>query len=852
MTDEKYYSLEVDAAFHKLSTSINGLSASEAKERLETFGYNSLEEAKGAHPLLIFLKQFQNPLIYILMAAGGITLFLADYIDAVVIISVVFVNAVIGVVQEYKAEKSIKKLASMITPKSRILRDGQEVEVSSNEIVPGDIAILTSGMKVPADVRLFTVNELKIDESALTGESVPVEKQVEKIVGANILPGDQRNMAFAGTTVSTGRGRGVVINTGYQTELGKISTEMKQAEGVKTPLLDRIERLSRKIGVIVILISAIVIFFGIYIGENITEMLYNAVALAVGVIPEGLPAIVSITLAVGVNRMARQRAIIRKLPAVETLGSATVIASDKTGTLTKNEMTVNRIYTIERVYEVTGIGYYPEGSFLTGGKEVEGRDVSLDLTLKIGMLCNETKVYREAESWRVDGDPTEGALLISGMKRGYDPEKITGEYPLLDAVPFESERGYMATLHDHKGEKLVFVKGAPEKIFDMFKSACHINGEIEACFSDHLLKEARILASEGLRVLAMAYKKVPSTTVEITHKDVEKGGLIFAGYQAMIDPPRPEAIEAVQQARKSGIRIIMITGDYATTARAIAEKMGIVDKGSDVLTGREIEGMTEDDLYRKVRDISVFARVTPQHKLRIVQALQKHGEIVAVTGDGVNDAPALKTAQIGVAMGATGTDVAKDASDMILTDDNFASIYRAVVEGRTVFDNIRKVTLFLIAPAIGLVMTVLAGLALKLPFPFHPIQLLWMNLVTNGLQDVALCFEKGEEGVETRPPRNPSEGILSNLVHRLVFTGVIMAIAVLGIFSWQLNNGATLGQARTIAVSTLICMQFFYAFMSRSEKRTVFSNNLLSNKFLLMTVSGAFIAQLLAIYHPAM
>ncbi|MEM3068436.1 MAG: HAD-IC family P-type ATPase [Nitrososphaerales archaeon] len=852
MSKEEWYQLDVKDVFIRLATREEGLTTSEARARLEKYGHNRLEEDKGPSPMVIFFNQFRNPLIYILFFAGIITLALAHYIDTIVIMSVVALNATIGFVQEYRAEEAMKRLAQMVAPKARVLRDGLEVEVDAGDVVPGDVVVLTSGVRVPADMRLFMVKELKIDESALTGESVPVEKQVERIADENLVPGDQLNLAFMGTVVSTGRGRGVVVETGTRTELGRISEEVKKTEVTKTPLLVRMDHFSKRIGIAIILLGAIVVVYGVALGESIVDMFFTAVALAVGVIPEGLPAVITITLSIGVNRMSKRNTIIRKLPAVETLGSTTVICSDKTGTLTKNEMTVKKVYTPGRLYEVTGTGYDLEGSFLINGSVLSGADLSLDLTLIIGMLCNESKVYLKDDIRKVDGDPTEGALIISAMKRGFDPETLSQEYPTIDIVPFESERGYMATLHEHDGKKIVFVKGAPEKIFVMFKSACHIDGRVEACSHEQLLDVAHSLASEGLRVLAMAYREMPPETQEITHEEIEKGGLIFAGYQAMIDPPRPEAVEAVALAKKAGIRVVMVTGDHPLTARSIAEQIGIVGKEAEVITGREIEEMSDEELYRKVKDVSIFSRVSPHHKFRIVKAFQKHGEIVAVTGDGVNDAPALKAAQIGVAMGISGTDVAKDASDMVLTDDNFASIYSAVKEGRIVFENIRKVTLFLVATGIGLAMTIPATLLLGMPLPFLPTQLLWLNLVTNGLQDVALAFEREEEGVEKIPPRDPKAGVLFGLIPRLVITGIVLMLGTLLIFSWQINSGATLGQARTAALTTMVFFQFFYAFMSRSERRTVFSINPFSNRFLLISIAAAFVAQILAIYHPAL
>jgi len=847
---DAWYRLDVNDVLRRLETRYGGLSSLQARENLEIYGPNRLAESKGVSKLSVLIDQFRNPLIYILLVAGLVTLVLQHYIDTTVIMAVVVLNAAIGFIQEYRAEEAMEKLARMVAAKAVVVRNGEEFEIDAGELVPGDVVVLTSGVRIPADVRLFMVKQLKVDESTLTGESLPVRKQAAAIDGGNLIPGDQLNMVFMGTIVTSGRGRGVVVETGTRTEFGKISVEMKKTEGLKTPLVLKMEAFSKRIGVAILLLGGLMMLVGMAAGYDIIDMFFTAIAMAVSAIPEGLPAVVTITLSIGVNRMAKRNAIIRKLHAVETLGSATVICSDKTGTLTKNEMTVRKVYTVGKFYDVTGTGYDPEGEFTIDGEVGKGADPSLDMTLLIGMLCNESGMYSVAGRWFVKGDPTEGALLVSAFKRGLDHEKAGVEYETLDMVPFESETGYMATLHEHDGKKLMFVKGGPEKIVGMTGSRCYADGRVQKCNREQLLDVATSLASEGLRVLAMAYREMPAGTEDISYEDVERGGLVFAGFQAMLDPPRPEAVKAIRKSKEAGIRVIMLTGDHSLTARAIAEKMGIVDAGADVITGSELEDMSDGELFRRIRDVSVFSRVSPLHKLRIVQTLQRQGEVVAVTGDGVNDATALKAAQIGVAMGVTGTDVTKEASDMVLTDDNFASIYSAVREGRIVFDNIRKVTVFLLATGVGEVMAIMAAFMLGFPLLFLPAQILWLNLVTNGLQDVALAFEREEGEVENRPPRKQDEGILAGNIFRLALTGIVIMVCVLCVFNWQVDSGATLGQARTAALTTMVFIQFFYAFMSKSENRTVFSVNIFSNKYLFASIAAAFIFQMLAIYEP--
>ncbi|GAB4388115.1 MAG: cation-transporting P-type ATPase [Thermodesulfovibrionales bacterium] len=839
----QWYRLPAGEALDRLGATARGLSGEEARERLARFGPNRLAEEERISRLAIALHQFTSPLIYILLIAAAVTFFLHEHIDMGVILAVVVLNAVIGYAQEYKAEESVRALKKLAVPKARVLRDGRDREVNSEDLVPGDVVLLASGVKVPADLRLISALELRADESALTGESVPAEKFTEPIREENLTPGDQRNMAFMGTVIVSGRGRGAVVETGSRTVLGSIAREVKEIGVVKAPLQHKIERFAKVIGLIVLAACAAISFIGVLMGESLRDMFTTAVAAAVATIPEGLPIVVTIAMAIGVSRMAGRNAIVRKLAAVETLGSTTVIGSDKTGTLSKNEMTVRLLFDGRETFEVTGIGYRPEGQFLRDQMPVRASELKrLVDVLRIGLLCNESAVYEEDGEFKVDGDPTEGALIVSAMKAGLSPDLERKRYEQVALIPFESEFGYMAALFHHRGKKLLFVKGAPEKVIEM----CSGVGEAER---REIMAVASNFAREGLRVLAMALKEMPPETGTVGRADA--AGLAFCGLQGMIDPPRPEAIEAVDGCRRAGIRVVMITGDHAVTAQAIARKLGIGGDRPGVLTGREMEGMSDDELFEKVREFSVFARVSPQHKLRIVQQFMRRGEVVAVTGDGVNDAPALKAAHIGVAMGRTGTDVAKEAADIIVADDNFRSIFDAVEQGRIVFDNIRKVTFFLIPTGIAAILSIAGTMAMGLPIPYVPAQLLWINLVTNGLQDVALAFEPGERGIIDRPPRPPGEGIMSRLlIERTVLVSVLISAGVIYTFVDSLQRTGSLDHARTVAVTTMVFFQFFQAWNSRSEQRSVFRMRLLGNPFLFFSMVAAFFAQLAVLYVP--
>lgn len=845
----KWYRLDCEEVLKSLQTSEQGLSEAEVKKRLERYGPNKLPEEKGINRLKIILHQFTSPLIYILIVAAVVTAFLGEYIDTGVIVAVLILNAVIGYFQEYKAETSVRALKSIVVPRAKVVREGKEREILTEHLVPGDIVLLASGMRVPADLRLLKTTELRIEEATLTGESVPVEKKTVAISEENLTPGDQTNMAFMGTVVVNGRAKGIVVETGSKTVLGQIAREVKELSVTQTPLQQKITTFAHFIGFLVLGSALTIAILGFSLGMTFAEIFKIAVAASVAAVPEGLPIVVTITMAIGVSRMAKRNAIIRKLPAVETLGSTTVICSDKTGTLTKNEMTVKAIYDGQHSYEVTGSGYEPKGEILHDWELCDRATLEgLCGVLRIGMLCNESNIYEENGQFKVDGDPTEGALIVSAMKAGLNPGKERAQYQQLSIIPFESERGFMATLHQHDHERVIFVKGAPEKVLDM----CTEISSGQPLDRKRIMETAEHFAGDGLRVLAMAYKKAPDDLSELTYQQVEEN-LIFAGMQGMIDPPRPEALDAVKGCREAGIRVAMITGDHAVTASAIGRMMGITRSDSKVLTGKELEAMSDEELFAKVREVSVYARVSPQHKLRIVQQTMKHGEVVAVTGDGVNDAPALKAAHIGVAMGKTGTDVAREAADMVITDDNFASIFHAVEEGRVVFDNIRKVILFLIPTGFAAIVSILIAMALDIPIPYVAAQLLWINLVTNGLQDVALAFEPGEKDVIKRKPRSVKEGIMSRLMYeRSLLVGLIISAGVIFNFVQALEDGVSLERARTIAVTTMVLFQFFQAWNSRSELQSVFTISPLSNPFLFYSMVAAFLAQLAVVYVPAL
>jgi Ca2+-transporting ATPase len=848
MPDNRWEILEIQEAFDLLVSSEAGLTSPEAQKRLAEFGPNVLAAEEKINIFSIMLHQFKSPLIYVLLVAAAVTFFLQEYIDMAVILAVVFLNAVIGFIQEIKAEQGVRSLKKMVQVKARALRDRREKELPAGQLVPGDVVYLAAGMRIPADLRLIYELDLRVDESMLTGESLPADKRTDRLTEPNLTPGDMKNMAFMGTTVVYGRGRGVVVETGRRTVIGDIAEKVQEVPFGKAPLQHKLDSFARFLSWTVGTISLFIFGLGLYEGEKLSEMFVAAVAIAVSAIPEGLPVAVTIAMAIGVNRMARQNAIVRRLPSVETLGSTTIIGSDKTGTLTKNEMTVRLIFDGIRTYEVTGVGYEPAGIITHDAQQVDMATCEeLEQALRIGMLCNEANLYQENGEYRIDGDPTEGALIVSAIKGGLQVEEEQAKYPQISIVPFESERGFMATLHDFAGKKIIFVKGAPENIihFSMLD-------ESDPALEDRLAQMAAKFADHGLRVLGMAYKEMDPATTKISQADVESG-LIFAGLQGMIDPPRQEVIEAIKMCRQAGIRTAMVTGDHAITAAAVASQIGIGTVDDIVLEGRQIEVMSDEELYEKARTTSVYARVAPVHKLRIVQQLIRQGEVVAVTGDGVNDAPALKAAHIGVAMGRTGTDVAKEAADIVLSDDNFASIVAAVREGRIVYDNIKKVTIFLVSCGFGELLTIIACMIGGLHLPYNPAQILWLNLVTNGFQDVALAFEPGEKGVLGRKPRPSNERILSALmIQRTLLMGSILGFGTFIVYYLELVNGVPVESARSVALTTMVFFQFYQAMNCRSETLSIFEMNPLSNPFLFVSMIGAFFAHLAVLYVPAL
>ncbi len=849
----EWHSRTSDETFEAFGSSKAGLDRDEAQKRQEQYGPNRLTPSRKQNPLMRFLVQFNNILIYVLLVACVVTALLDHWIDAWVIFGVVLINALIGYIQEGKAEKAMDALKGLLSLRALVRRDGRTLDLDAQELVPGDIVLLQSGDKVPADMRLVSVKDLRVDESLLTGESVVVEKNTD-VVDAGTPLGDRLNMVFSGSLVTYGKAEGIVTGTGDSTEIGRISSMLGKVETLQTPLLKRLEDFARSLTIAIVSLSAFLFVFGRYVrGYAPAEMFNAAVGLAVAAIPEGLPAIMTITLAIGVQAMARRRSIIRRLPAVETLGSVSVICSDKTGTLTRNEMTVRSVGFPEKRFRVTGSGYDPHGVFLLDDKEVElNEHPHLRDLGHIALLCNDASLEHEDDTWKLTGDSTDGALVSFGRKAGFDPQTEQQEWPRIDQIPFESEHRFMATLHhDHTGKGFIYLKGAPEVVFE--RCSKQRNGEKDEPLQREVWEKiVQETASCGERLLAIACKPVSGEVQTLRFKDVESG-LIMIGVVGMIDPPRDEAIDAVKRCRDAGIRVKMITGDHVDTAKAIGRITGIGD-GRKAMTGSEIELLDDEALKKRVEHVDIFARSSPEHKLRLVKALQSRGNVVAMTGDGVNDAPALKRADVGIAMGQKGTDVSREAAEMVLTDDNFATIANAVEEGRTVYDNLKKSILFVLPTNGGEALSILLAVALGYTLPITAVQILWVNMVTAVTLALTLAFEKAENNVMARKPREPDEPLLSRFIAwRIVYVSLILLSGTFGMFLWYEQTGHSHNEARTLAVNTLVFFEIFYLFSSRYFLRSVFSREgLLGNPYVLYASGMLILLQLLFTYAPFM
>jgi len=809
-----WHSLPAQEVLRVLAADPAGLSIDEAARRLGQYGPNRLPAARGNSLLVRLARQFHNALIYVLLASALITALLAHWVDCSVIVGVVLINAIIGVIQEGKAERALDAIRNMLSPNATVLRDGRRREIPAEQVVVGDVVLLASGDKVPADLRLIETRQLRVEEAALTGESEPVEKNVAA-VDAHTVIGDRSCMAYSGTLVVYGQARGMVVATGAATEIGRISSLISAVTSLETPLLRQMARFGQQLTAVILLLAALTFSFGVWIrGYGWAEMFLAAVGLAVAAIPEGLPAVMTITLAIGVQRMAKRNAIIRQLPAVETLGSVTVICSDKTGTLTQNEMTVQRLITAGRIFEVSGSGYAPHGGFSIAGREVFVEDYpELTELGRAALLCNDAELHRSGNEWTLGGDPTEGALLTLATKTGLDLAFEREALRRTDLIPFESQHRFMATLHhDLEGHGFIFLKGAPERVMEVC-DAERADGEDRPLRHAWWQQAMLDAAQQGFRLLAVAMRPTANERRSLDFADV-RSGFALLGIFAIADLPREEAIRAVACCRAAGIRVKMITGDHLDTACAIGARFGLSSDGA--LAGAEIERMDEAALRIAVTRADIFARASPEHKLSLVQALQANGEVVAMTGDGINDAPALKRADVGVAMGRKGTEAAKEAAGMVLADDNFASIAAAVEEGRTVYDNLKKSIVFILPTNGGEAMVVVAAIFLGLTLPITPVQILWLNMVTAVTLSLALAFEPPEAGVMKRPPRDPAEPLLNAfLLWRVFFVSCLMVAGALSFFLWEQAHGESIAAARTVAVNALVMGEIFYLFNCR-------------------------------------
>ena len=844
-----WHSIPLGDVFKILETGPNGISSEEARRRLEKYGPNEIAREKRISPIIIFVRQFKSILMIILIIACVISLIIGEIIDSITILAILTACAFVGFFQEYRSEKAVEMLKKLAAPVASVIRDGKEVIIPSREVVPGDIVILRIGDKVPADLRLIEAVNLKIDEAPLTGESTPVEKTIEILPEETPLA-DRRNMCFSGTTVIYGRGKGVVVTTGMNTEFGKIAKMVQREEKQPTPLERRMEHVGKWLGILSLIVCGVVALLGLFRGHGILEMLIWGISLAIAAVPEALPAVVTGALAIGTYEMAKKNAIIRRLPAVETLGCTTVICSDKTGTMTKGEMTVRRVYVDRKIVEVSGIGFEPKGEFKRNGKRIEPlRENTLKLLLLASALCNDSKLIREENRWLISGDPTEGALKVLARKAGLTDD-IVQEYPRVNEVPFTSERKRMTTVHaSPDGKYYAFMKGAPEEVLKRCKWIM-INGEVYEITEDikkELLSINEDFAKNALRNLALAYKEVKEP---MRFREDSENEFIFLGIVGMMDPPREEVKKAIELCKAAKINVIMITGDHKLTAEAIAKELGLLSSGDRVLTGVELDRLTDEELEKIVEEVKVYARVSPEHKTKIVRALKKHGHIVAMTGDGINDAPSLKIADIGISMGITGTEVTKEASDMILADDNFATIVDAVREGRRVFDNIKKYLTYLLQCNIAEILIMLVATVFAWPLPLTAVQILWVNLVTDGPPALALGVDPAEPDIMYRPPRKQREGVFTKEVKMYLVTVPIMITVILSLLFYHNLIEKGLIEARTRLFTSLILVELVIALTCRSLRYPIIKAGLLKSKALVIAVIVSFLMQILILYTP--
>jgi len=844
---KSWHGLDTDDVFQLLDSTPRGLTRSEAARRLEEFGPNELQGAGTVSPWSILFEQFKNVLIIILLIATALSAFLGHGVEAIAITIIVLFAVGLGFIQEYRAERAIEALRQMAAPAATVIRDGRERRIPAHDLVPGDLILLATGDKVPADVRLVEAVNLQTVEAALTGESAPIEKHILPLEDESLPTGDRKNMAYAGTTVTYGRGRAVVVATGMTTEFGKIARMLEDVETLKTPLQQNLDRVGKTLARFAFAIVLIIVGLGIFRGQPFVEMLIFGVALAVAVVPEALPAVVTISLALGVKRMVRRNALVRRLPAVETLGSTSVICSDKTGTLTKDEMTARRLFVSGETLEISGTGYEPQGTFSKSGSGVELSE-PLTLLLRVAALASDARVERSEadDKWEVKGDPTEAALVVAAAKAGLDKTELDSRFPRVSEIPFTAETKRMTTFHETPEGLMACAKGAPEVIVESCSFVLTQNGEekLDQIRRIEVLEVARLMAEEALRVLAIAYK--PNAKPNEAEQEMTLLGLV-----GMIDPPRPEAQAAVRECEDAGIRVIMITGDHPLTAKAVADELGLSKKGL-VVTGLEIDQMADEELEETADSVEVCARVSPTHKLRVVTALQKRGQVVAMTGDGVNDAPALKKADIGIAMGITGTDVSKEAAAMMLTDDNFASIVAAVEEGRGIFSNIKKYLMYLLSSNVGEIGLMATATLAGLPLPLSAVQILYINLATDGLPALALAVDPPEDDLMRRPPRDPRTGIFTRPVIILMLVGGLWSTIVnLALFVWALNSGRTVEQAMTMTFVSLVLIQFFKAYNFRSDRHSVLRHPF-ANKWLNIAILWELVMLALILYVPVL